>query len=297
MKQPTILSVSFLLFVGASGFSIPSQTIHSRVESSGLFQRRLGPLAASNSQASSLFRSSNVDRVAKSRNLASRPLRWLRAMRRASAIVCASLLFWVGAAMFNTSASHASTEAAPAPPSATQSRNVVTSRIDRLIDGYVKKHMFDDDVYDPVESTYKEATLDKLQGAHPKAISEITSSILGQDGLKADKKESGSGIGGALLGSITFLQRRGLSESTAILLLAGSFVVAGPIAFVTVGMMVGNQSKRQINSVMKRRYGDTYTVDATVKVEDDVEPPDDDDDEDDDEEDDEDDDDDDDEEK
>jgi hypothetical protein len=180
--------------------------------------------------------------------------------------------------------------------------------------------MFDDDVYDPVESTYREAIGDQMQGTHPKAISEITSSILGQDGYKADRKASASGIGGFLLGGINFLQRRGLSESTAILLLAGSFVVAGPAAFVTVGMIVGNNSKRQLNNTLKKRYGDTYTwvqfvgdpyqtcvyisnfslssphdsVDATVKPDDDVELPDedDDDDEDDDEEDDKDDDDD-----
>lgn len=159
-----------------------------------------------------------------------------------------------------TSTSHASTEAAPVSPPAAQSRNIVSSSIDDLVDGYVKAHMFEDDVYDPVESTYREAISDKVQGAHPKAINEITSSILGQGGVKADKKASASGIGGVLLSSINFLQRRaGLSESTAILLLAGSFVIAGPIAFATAGMMIGAQSKRQINSVMKKRYGDTYT--------------------------------------
>ena len=71
-----------------------------------------------------------------------------------------------------------------------------------------------------------------------------------------------------------------MSESTAILLLAGTFVFAGPVLFATVGMMVGNQSKRQINSVMKQRYGDTYTVDATIKPDEDVELPDEDEDDD-----------------
>jgi len=155
--------------------------------------------------------------------------------------------------------------------------------------------MFDDDVYDPIESTYREAINDNSKGSHPKKISEITAEVLGQDVVKAERKASASGIGGLMLNAINLLQRRGLSETTAVLLLTGTFVLVGPGAFLVVGMMVGSQSKRQINSVMKKRYGDTYTVDATIKTEDDVELPDDeedDDEEDDDEEDDDDDDDD-----
>lgn len=130
---------------------------------------------------------------------------------------------------------------------------------EKVVDQYVQKHMFDDDVYEPVESVYREAVADKVQGSHPKALSEITSSVLGQDGIKIEKSSSSSGIGDLLLKAISFLQQKGLSESMAIIILTGSFVVAGPVAFLIGGMMVGSQSKRQINSVMKKRYGDTYT--------------------------------------
>jgi hypothetical protein len=41
-------------------------------------------------------------------------------------------------------------------------------------------------------------------------------------------------------------------------------------------MMIGAQNKRSINRLMKKPYGETYTVDATIKVEEDVEVPDDD---------------------
>jgi hypothetical protein len=57
-------------------------------------------------------------------------------------------------------------------------------------------------------------------------------------------------------------------------------------------MMIGGVSKRNMNKVMKQRYGDTYTVDATIKPEEDVEAPDDEDDDEDDDDDDNDDDDD-----
>lgn len=167
--------------------------------------------------------------------------------------------------------------------------------LERMVDEYVQKHMFDDDVYEPVESIYREAITDKTQGTHQKALREITSSVLGQDGVKLEKSSSSSGIGDILLKAVGFLQRKGLSESMSIIVLTGSFVVAGPAAFLIGGMMVGSQSKRQINSVMKKRYGDTYTVDATVKVEEDVEVPDEDEDDDEDDDEDEDDEDDDDE--
>jgi predicted PurR-regulated permease PerM len=259
MKQPMRLSVSLLLlFVGASAFSVPSQSTQTRVVSSNLFQRQM-LLQAAKSGGSPLFQSPNANRVATSKRSHARSSRWLGKIRRSAAIFCTSLLFWFGAAGLRTAPSQASTETAAAMPTAPQSRNIFSSSVDQIVDRYVKNHMFDDDVYDPVESTYREAIGDKMQGSHPRAISEITSSVLGQDGFKADKKASASGIGGVLLGGINFLQRRGVSESTAILLLAGSFVVAGPIAFVTVGMMVGNQSKRQLNNVLKKRYGDTYT--------------------------------------
>jgi hypothetical protein len=255
MRQQIKLSLYLLLLVvGASAFSVPSRA--TKVVSSPLFQRNVYLQAEISGNHPLSLRKEND-------SIQDNPLvhssRLLGKIRRLTAIFCTSLLFWIGAAGLRTSPSNASTESASAAPSAPQSRNMLSLSIDQIVDRYVKNHMFDDDVYDPVESTYREAVNDKIQGTHPRSISEITSSALGQSGVKADKKTSITGIGGVMLGGIGFLQRRGLSESTAILLLAGSFVVAGPIAFLTIGMMVGNQSKRQINSVMKKRYGDTYT--------------------------------------
>jgi hypothetical protein len=119
--------------------------------------------------------------------------------------------------------------------------------------------MFDDDVYEPVESTFREAVGDRIQGTHPKSLSEITSSVLGQGGVKTESQSSAKGVGGFMLSGINFLKGRGLSETTAILVLTGTFVVAGPIAFICVGMTVGQNSKRKLNKKMKKRYGDTYT--------------------------------------
>jgi len=67
------------------------------------------------------------------------------------------------------------------------------------------------------------------------------------------------------------------------MILAASFVIAGPVAFAMGGMIIGGMSKRNLRKVFKVRYGDAYTIDATAKPDDDdVELPDEDEDEDDD---------------
>ena len=283
MRQLLRLSIAFTLLLSTDAFSIPSQSTQRL--SPNLFQRTTH-LEAERTGNFSLFKGMKNKKGFSPKGFQLRSSKFLSKLRRSALLVCTSLLFWFGAAFMRSSASHASDITAPSAP---QVKTVVTSTIDRIVDRYVKSHMFDDDVYDPVESTYKEAIVDKIQGSHPRSINEIATSVLGSDGVKAEKSASAKGVGGFLLTCVNFLQRRGMSESTAILLLAGTFVFAGPVLFATVGMMVGNQSKRQINSVMKQRYGDTYTVDATIKPDEDVELPDEDEDDDEDDDDDDDD--------
>jgi hypothetical protein len=155
--------------------------------------------------------------------------------------------------------------------------------------------MFDDDAYDPVESLYREAYHDATVGQHPRALAEVTGSALGSGGFGiADASADAAGKGMRLRSPITSegfatwltstvqkLTQRGMSETGAIVLLAGVFVIAGPSIFLFVGMIIGGISKRNIRSVMKKRYGDTYTVDATIRTDDEVKAPDDDDEDDD----------------
>lgn len=166
--------------------------------------------------------------------------------------------------------------------------------LDKIIDRYVKENMFNDDTYDPIESAYREAYDDAVKGTYPQALREVT----GFGSSQASPTQTSTGetnpivsflsnidIGALLTSLLTFLQNKlRLSESAAIMVLAAIFVVAGPSAFLFTGMIVGGMSKRNINRVMKKRYGDTYTVDATMKTEESVEAPDDEDDEDDDDE-------------
>jgi len=175
-------------------------------------------------------------------------------LRRSFMKLAVSMLVFAATAA-KTLPAHASTAVATGP----LSKSMLSPSLEQIVHRYVRDHMFADDVYDPVESIYREGINDNVKGVHPRELSEITSSVLGQDGVKVEKVSSSSGIGDWLMAAVTFLQRKGISESTAIILLTGSFVVAGPVTFLLGATMVGSQSKRQIKSVMKKRYGDTYT--------------------------------------
>jgi hypothetical protein len=157
-----------------------------------------------------------------------------------------------------------------------------SASLDALIDRYVHQHMFDDDlttVLDPVAATYQEVHDDATTGRHVSALRQIVSSVLGQ-GASSTSAESNvvdntsGGLGPMLISLVRGLQQRtGWSEAAVTLSLATVFVVAGPTLFLVAGVMVGNLSKRNMDQLFKKRYGDTYTVDATAKHEPIVEAP------------------------
>jgi hypothetical protein len=195
-------------------------------------------------------------------------------------VLYASLIIWLGTAGIQTPPSHAASTAVAANPVISRTR--WSPSLDQIVQDYVQDRMFDDDVYDPVESIYRETIDDNIKGTHPKALKEITSTVLGRDVVKAQTKASaGSAVANALNKVIAVLRNRGLSEAQAIALLTGSVFLGVPYLILNVVLALAYQNKHSITNVMKKRYGDAYTVDATIKEEDDVELPDEDDDDDD----------------
>ena len=203
---------------------------------------------------------------------------WMKS-RRSLLTLSAAILFWFGAAGIHTQVSHGSATAASTP---VVSRNIFSSSLEQITDKYVKSHMFDDDVYDPVESLYREAMDDRLKGTYPKDLRETASSVLGQNVVKADKKTAGAGFSSTLMKTVGFLRKQGLSEMQSIAVVTSFFVIGVPAVSFYFLMQIATANKRSMNKLMKKRYGTTYTVDATEKPEDDVDIPDDDDDDDDD---------------
>jgi hypothetical protein len=196
-------------------------------------------------------------------------------LKRSFLLVCTAVVLCFGVQGAGGAQASAPPPTSFTAPTVQVSRNLFSAPVDQIIDNYVKNHMFDDDVYDPVESIYREAMDDRVQGTHPKAIKVVTSSVLGNDVIKAERSASGTTLGTTLVKMVGFLRQKGLTETQAIALLAGSVVLGTPTIAFTLLMIVGAQNKRSINRLMKKRYGETYTVDATIKVEEDVEAPDD----------------------
>mmetsp|Transcript_42072 Transcript_42072/g.87739 ORF Transcript_42072/g.87739 Transcript_42072/m.87739 type:complete len:312 (+) Transcript_42072:196-1131(+) len=210
-------------------------------------------------------------------------IRFWSKSRQSVLTLCSVMLFWFGIAGTYTPVSHGSSVSSSDTAGLVSRKNIFSSSLDQIVGTYVEGHMFDDDVYDPVESIYREAMDDRLKGTHPKDLKETISSVLGQNVIKAEKKASGTGFSGVLMKTVGFLRKQGFSEMQAIALLTGVFVIGAPTLVFGAVMQVATQNKRSMNRLMKKRYGETYTVDASEKIEEDVDVPDDDDEDDDDE--------------
>lgn len=272
-----MLLVSTLL-VSSSAFSTPQRSVRTSVALSATLQTRRSHLFARQPK------STTNDRP-----------KWFSRLFHQQRRRCGFASLLLAASVFTTQPAQASSAAAPLVESFLEK---TSPSLDTMIDNYVKEHMFNDDTYDPIESAYREAYDDAVKGTYPQALREVTGS--GSSSLQSSPSQttgestsanpvanffSNIDIGALLTSLLTFLQNKlRLSESAAIMVLAAIFVVAGPSALLFTGMIVGGMSKRNINRVMKKRYGDTYTVDATMKTEDSVEAPDDDEDDEDDDE-------------
>lgn len=293
--QVAILTATLLQFHGAAAFSSVKPMGFKPVSNSvranpQVRQGRVPPIQTVLASKSPLFMG-NKDETRRDRpsrispgGLIVRMLSFKRKigqkLRRAALVAWTAAFLWTASCNINVPPAHASTTMTPQEPLQERVLSATSPSLEKIVDRYVEKHMFEEDAYDPVESLYREAYNDATEGTYPRALKEVTTSILGQESSKGLAENTGGNIFGSLLTSaLGLLKKRGLSETMAISVLAGSFVVAGPFAFLLTSMVIGGASKRNMNKVMKKRYGETYTVDATIRAEEDVEAPDDDDDE------------------
>lgn len=198
---------------------------------------------------------------------------------------------------------HASTVVAAGTNSITSSTSsAATARtVDKIVHEYVQRHMFQDDMYDPVESTYREIIHDaSTQRQYSKTLTSILGSVLGKKTVAESTKRSGvtSSDGQAikfLLKLVDAIQEKsGLSKSVIIPAL---FFVGGgiPVVMVLAGLMSFSYSQKAMTERMAiERYGESVleAEELVVRDEDEDEEEDDEDEEDDDDEDEDDDDDD-----
>ena len=183
--------------------------------------------------------------------------RVMNQFRRAFAIMWMAALLWFGGAKLNVPPSYASTTALPSEP--------IISRVipkgaslDRIVDKYVKDHMFDDDVYDPLESSYIEAYDDATTGRYPRALNEVASSLLGTDVTKSEKKSSENMFISALSNGSKGLQSLGLSATAATVIVYAVTLIGAPSAVLIGILAYANAQKRMRIRQNKKRYGVDY---------------------------------------
>jgi hypothetical protein len=136
--------------------------------------------------------------------------------------------------------------------------------LDKIVDRYVKDHMFDDDIYDPVESAYREAYEDVTTGKYPRALNEVASSLLGSDVTKSEKTTSENLFISFLTNGSKGLQSLGLSATAANVVVYATTLVGAP-SFILLGILsYANMQKRMRIRQNKKRYGEDYRCVGTM---------------------------------
>jgi len=183
--------------------------------------------------------------------------RLMNKFRRAVAIMWTAALLWFGSATLQAPSAFASSTAVSSEP--------ITSRVipkgaslDQIVDRYVKDHMFDDDVYDPLESAYIESYDDAMTGKYPRALNEVASSLLGTDITTSEKASSENMFISLLSNGSTALQKLGLSSTLAAVIVYAATLVGIPSAVLIGILSYANAQKRMRISQNKKRYGADY---------------------------------------
>ena len=157
-----------------------------------------------------------------------------------------------------------------------------------MIDAYVRDRLFADDVYDPVESAYREAFTDtpeggKAAGAYPTLLAETAATALGAQqkaGASLISSSTGSAVGksnlsgrndgitAVLIKASDFLQSKlRVSASVSYYLIAGGGLLGICVLPGMVGVLYQGIQRWQIDKSEMKMYGKISDLDATSKRE------------------------------
>ena len=217
----------------------------------------------------------------------------LQKLRRSFTILLASFAFFLSSTrVIHTPPAHAASAAAAAAATTSSSTVSLTQKLkpfrtrsaDEMVDAYVRDRLFANDVYDPVESAYREAYADATaatagkgaggdsatssSGAYPTVLAETAGAALGQQksvsslvsSSSAPSAAAGSGkndgITAALIKASDFLQSKlKVSASVSYYLIAGGGLVSLCVVPGTLGMMYSGLQRLQIDKSEMKMYG------------------------------------------
>jgi len=225
-------------------------------------------------------------------------------VRRAVVVFSTVAFLWLGSANTQTSPCHASSSAASSTISepivvcvsnknsatAAYKRPMFTSSFDQIIDKYVKDHMFDDDAYDAIESTYIEAYSDTGDKLYRDQLEKITENVVGAEGLKPDEELSrgvkeklqlNNLLQTAFTGSLSFVMTcasflnnfmvntLGISKGTALAVSVASAIVGVVYTSATAFIGILNAFKTSTDRSLNKTYKGKFNVSSKEKIQDD----------------------------
>ncbi len=216
-----------------------------------------------NTKSVSLFRGSSRKMVVP--NL-------LQKLKRQLAVFLTSAFLILGPVQLN---SNSNSPISFQPPTAHASTTVAPkTKVDKIIDEYVRKHMFNDDLYDPIESTYRETIQDSVTNAYPSKLSSATQSVLGKKFTRAVGSSSGVAQDGQ---SIKFILK--LVDTIHVkfgvpkpFIVPALFLVFGgiPCVLVLAGLMSFSYNQKAMTERMAvERYGESVLDAEELAVADD----------------------------
>lgn len=156
-------------------------------------------------------------------------------------------------------------------PLLTSASSVCPKKIPLLIEKYIQQNMFNDDVFDPFESAYREAIHDGNTGSHSLDLYLTASTALGKDVrsfisspmfnpplLKREYR-----VFRALSKSVDYLHSHyGISRNMSYLVIFGTGAIS-PILFIGMALLTFSFSQRAMTERMAvERYGESV-LDAT----------------------------------
>lgn len=144
-----------------------------------------------------------------------------------------------------------------------------TRTADELIDSYVQQRLFVDDIYDPVESTFREVIADSAgSGSYPTLLTEIATSVIGHNRAITTSPTSATatpgidgmgrkdGITGIIMKFSDILQAKlRLSASASYIILATSGLISVLFVPAMLGVLYQSIQRMQIDKGEMKMYG------------------------------------------
>jgi len=178
---------------------------------------------------------------------------WSNIVKRFALSLCATAVIWFSAAGYQAPPAYAA-------PSISLERIAPSAPLEKMVDRYVKDYMFDDPVYDSVESMMKEVFEDSTTAEHPTALKDINKDIAAKD-TKKNKREGETNLINLILNtSESISEKFNLPAMGTAITLAFSLTAVLYLVLNKGFGMLFNKSQRDARKMMTERYDESIGI-------------------------------------